>query len=75
MKWLMVNKYDEVLNRVDLDTDNRDEAIEHFSGIKQLSVESFKKMWRVLSESELESFQRKPSSDGEFGDWLDIEKS
>lgn len=75
MKWVMVNKYDEVINKVDLKTDNRDEAIEYFSEIKQMDVPSFKKFWRVLTESELDSFGRKPSSEGEFGDWLDIEKS
>ena len=75
MKWLMVNKYDEVINKVDLSTEDREEVIEYFSQVKQIDVASFKKFWRVLTEAELNSFGRKPSSEGEFGDWLDIEKS
>ena len=42
-------------------------------------MNAFNQLWRVMTEEKYhqisESFLRKPSSQGEFGNWLDVEKS
>jgi len=48
--------------------------------IKKLDEKTFDSLWRVMTRDRYheisESFLRKPSSsEGEFGSWLDVEKS
>jgi len=56
MKYVLVDKYDNVVTTKELES-----------------------LWRVITEERYheisESFLRRPSSEGEFGDWLDYEKS
>tara|TARA_B100001113_G_scaffold332333_1_gene309299 strand:+ start:60 stop:341 length:282 start_codon:yes stop_codon:yes gene_type:complete len=55
MKWYLVNKYDEIIDKVDMSDVGVNGARTYFIGRKQIDTESFDKLWRVMSESEYET--------------------
>ena len=52
MKWYLVNKYDEIVDKVDMSDVGVNGAKTYFIGRKRIEEQSFDKLWRVMSESE-----------------------
>ena len=76
MKWYMLDNYGHIHNKAEIASGTKKDAVvEYFAKIKQLDIQKFKKIYTVMTEVEYKAFERKPSSEGEFGDWLDMEKS
>ena len=80
MKYVLVDRYDNVVTTKELGSDvGISGAKTYFRKIKGVNISTFDYLWRVMTEEKYnqisESFLRKPSSEGEFGDWLDVEKS
>ena len=81
MKYVLVDKYDNVVTAKEFKSDtNGDDIKTYFMKLKKINSEAFDSLWRVMTIERYheisESFLRKPSSsDGEFGSWLDVEKS
>ena len=69
MKYVMIDKLDNIINRVELDSDvGITGAKTYFVGIKRIDEKKFDNMWKVMSEEDynkkLEIGLRKPSSQG-----------
>ena len=80
MKYVLVDKYDNVVTAKEFKSDtNGDDIKTYFMKLKKINSEAFDSLWRVMTRDRYheisESFLRKPSSFEEFGDWLDVEKS
>ena len=86
MKYVMVDKTDSIVSRVELSSDvGINGAKTYFVGVKKLPEKDFSKLWRVMSEEEynkkFEIGHRKPSSHPGYVKWwkeermnLDIDK-
>ena len=79
MKYVLVDRFDNVVDTKDLLGDvGVKGATTYFVKRKQIPYENFIQIWKVMTEQRYyqisESATRK-SSEGEFGDWLDYEKS
>ena len=57
MKFVLVNKFDEIVDKVDLDGNvGKTGATTYFQGVKKMPIrEDFEKLWKVMSEKEYES--------------------
>ena len=56
MKYLLVDKYDEVVTRVDLGDDiGISGARTYFIGTKKLDESSFDELWRVMTEEQYDT--------------------
>ena len=57
MKYVLVNKFDEIVDKVDLDGNvGKTGASTYFQGVKKMpNREDFDKLWKVMSELEYES--------------------
>ena len=80
MRYVLVDRYDNIVTTKDFKENvTADEAKAYFKKIKNINMNAFNQLWRVMTEERYheisESFLRRPSSEGEFGDWLDYEKS
>ena len=79
MKYVLVDKYDNIVDTKDLSDDIGDKgAMTYFVKRKQISYENFIQVWKVMTEQryyEISESATRKSSEGEFGDWLDYEKS
>ena len=79
MKYVLVDKYDNIVDAKDLSSDvGVQGATTYFVKRKQIPYENFKQIWRVMTEQryyEISESSTRKSSEGEFGDWLDYEKS
>jgi len=87
LTFVLIDKHGNIVDRYN--TSTKDEAKHYFVGRKQLEEKAFDKLWNVISDEEHESRVRsglykklkgEPNrynklGDGEFGDWLDMEKS
>ena len=85
--FVLIDKNGNIVDRHD--TTTLDEAKHYFVGRKQIPYESFIQLWEIISDEEhesrvrsglyeklkSESNQYNKLGDGEFGDWLDMEKS
>ena len=79
MKYVLVDKYDNIVDSKDLASDiGVQGATTYFVKRKQISYENFIQIWRVMTEQryyEISESATRKSSEGEFGSWLDYEKS
>ena len=79
MKWVLVDKFDNIVHTVDLNKRyNQNEARKYFVNLKQIPYENFIQLWGVMTETEykrLEVHNETIKEYKEFGSWLDIEKS
>ena len=79
MKYVLVDKYDNIVDTKDLSSDvGINGARTYFVKRKQIPYESFIQIWRVMTEQryhEISESATRKSSEGEFGDWIDVEKS
>ena len=76
MKYVLVDKFDNVVDTEDLSDDIGDKgAMIYFVKRKQLSYENFIQIWKVMTEIDYNRNKERKYKYEEFGDWLDIEKS
>ncbi len=88
MKYVLVNKFDEIVDKVDLASNvGKTGAITYFQGVKKMpDREEFEKLWKVMSESEYDSIFKASLQNRQMGNrkyewwkdeesYLDIEKS
>ena len=56
MKYLLVDKYDEIITKIDLGDDvGISGARTYFIGTKKLDEDSFDNLWRVMTEEQYET--------------------
>ena len=88
MKYVLVNKFDEIVDKVDLASNvGKTGAITYFQGVKKMpDRDEFEKLWKVMSESEYDSIFKASLQNRQMGNrkyewwkdeesYLDIEKS
>ena len=83
MKYVLVNKFDEIVDKVDLDGNvGKTGAPTYFQGLKRIpNQKEFNKLWKVMSELEYDSKFKLSLQNKQYewwkeeGDYLDIEKS
>ena len=83
MKFVLVNKYDEIVSRVDLNDVGVNGAKTYFKGVKKMPEDkNFDKLWKVMTEQEYDNQfkatlqnQRKYEWWKEEESYLDIDKS
>ena len=79
MKWVLVDKFDNIVHTVDLNKRYTEkEAQRYFINLKQIPYENFIQLWNVMSETEykrLKVHNETIKEYEEFGSWLDVEKS
>ena len=83
MKFVLVNKYDEIVSRVDLGDVGVSEAKTYFKGVKKMPDDNdFDKLWRVMTEQEYDNqFKATLQNQRKYEWWkdeesyLDLEKS
>jgi len=68
LQYVLVNKLDEIVDKVDMSDVGLNGAKTYFVGRKQIEVEAFDKLWKVMSRDEYDTqfkaTNRKPSSQG-----------
>ena len=83
MKFVLVNKYDEIISRVDLGDVGLNGAKTYFKGMKKMPEDKdFDKLWKVMTEEQYDNQfkatlqnQRKYEWWKEEETYLDVEKS
>ena len=76
MKYVLVDRFDNVVDTKDLSDDIGDKgAMTYFVKRKQIPYESFIQIWKVMTEIDYNRNKERKYRYEEFGDWLDIEKS
>ena len=83
MKYVLVNKFDEIVSTVDLAGNvGKTGATTYFQGVKQMpNRKDFDKLWKVMSELEYQSIFKSTLQNRQIewwkeeSDYLDIEKS
>tara|TARA_Y100000356_G_scaffold14642_1_gene10512 strand:- start:225 stop:476 length:252 start_codon:yes stop_codon:yes gene_type:complete len=83
MKYVLVNKFDEIVDKVELDGNvGKTGATTYFQGLKRIpDQKEFNKLWKVMSELEYDSKFKLSLQNKQYewwkeeGDYLDIEKS
>ena len=83
MKYVLVNKFDEIIDKVELEGNvGKTGATTYFQGMKQMpNREDFDKLWKVMSELEYDSKFKLSLQNKQYEWWkdeesyLDIEKS
>jgi hypothetical protein len=66
LQYVLVNKLDEIVDKVEMSDVGLNGAKTYFVGRKQIEVQEFDKLWKVMSRQEydtqFEATNRKPSS-------------
>ena len=82
MKFVLVNKYDEIVSRVDLGDVGINEAKTYFKGMKKMPEDKdFDKLWKVMSEDQYDNKFKGSLQNKQYEWWkeeesyLDVEKS
>ena len=83
MKYVLVNKFDEIVSTVDLAGNvGKTGATTYFQGVKNMpEKEDFDKLWKVMSELEYDSIFKSTLQNKQYELWkeeesyLDIDKS
>ena len=80
MKWVLIDKFDNIVHTVDLNKRyTQEEAQRYFVNLKQISYENFIQIWKVMSEESYQ-VQLKLSSKNRQVEWwkdddyLDIDR-
>ena len=86
MKYLLVDKYDEIITKVDLGDDiGISGARTYFIGTKRIDEKSFDNQWKVMTEKQYDNQFKNNLYNRQMGkrkyewwkddeDWLDIDK-
>ena len=82
MKFVLVNKYDEIVSRVDLGEVGVNGAKTYFKGLKRMSEDKdFDKLWKVMTEEQYDNKFKGSLQNKQYEWWkeeesyLDIDKS
>ena len=89
MKYVLVNKFDEIVDTVEMPEYNRDarctdhdDVRNYFQGVKRMpDIEEFDKLWRVMAQEEYDNYFKASLQNRQFEWWkdeesyLDVEKS
>ena len=79
MKYVLVDKYDNIVTAKELGSGvGASGAKTYFMKIKRIPEKVSDSLWKVMTEQryhEISESATRKSSEGEFGDWLDYEKS
>ena len=82
MKFVLVNKYDEIVSRVDLGEVGVNGAKTYFKGMKKMPEDKdFDKLWKVMTEQEYDNKFKDSLQNKQYEWWkeeesyLDVEKS
>ena len=79
MKYVLVDKYDNIVTAKELGSGvGKSGARTYFMKVKRMEEKAFDSLWRVMTEKryyEISESATRKSSEGEFGSWLDYEKS
>ena len=79
MKWVLIDKFDNIVHTVDLNKSyTQNEAHRYFVNLKQIDEKEFNKLWKVMTETEynrLKVHNETIREYEEFGSWLDLENS
>lgn len=88
IKYVLVDNFDNITHQKDFDSDMDESSIKEYfiklkardASVQKLDEKVFDKVWKVMTEKRYDEIKqaalRSPSSShGEFGDWLDYEKS
>ena len=83
MKFVLVNKYDEIVSRVELRDVGLSKAKTYFKGVKKMPEDKdFDKLWKVMTEQEYDNqFKATLQNQRKYEWWkdeesyLDVEKS
>ena len=73
MKYVLVNKFDEIVDKVDLASSvGKTGATTYFQGVKKMpSREDFDKLWKVMSELEYNSIFKSSLQNRQVEWWKD----
>ena len=73
MKFVLVNKFDEIVDKVDLSSNvGKTGATTYFQGVKQMpNREEFEKLWKVMSELEYDSIFKASLQNRQIEWWKD----
>ena len=82
MKWVLVNKADEIVSKCEIASGvGISGAKTYFMGIKQMKEEEFDKLWKVMSEQHYDTQRDLANRQGKQYEWwkddegwLDIDK-
>tara|TARA_A100001011_G_scaffold382064_1_gene451318 strand:- start:70 stop:324 length:255 start_codon:yes stop_codon:yes gene_type:complete len=71
MKYVLVNKFDEIVDKVDLAGNvGKTGATTYFQGVKKLpNQEDFHKLWKVMSEKEYDSIFKSSLQNKQYEWW------
>ena len=76
MKWVLVNKTDEVISRCEIASDvGVTGAKTYFMGIKQMEEKEFDKLWKVMSEQHYDTQKELANRQGKQYEWWKEEPS
>ena len=74
MKWVLVDKYDNINSTAELHSGyGKKAAKSYFVDIKKIDESSFDKVWRVMSDEEYEAIQRASLQNKQYEWWKDEE--
>ena len=72
MKWVLVDKYDNIVSRAELHSGYGKEAAKmYFVGRKRIEEKDFDKLWRVMSDEDYESRYRQSLMNRQYEWWKD----
>ena len=72
MKWVLVDKYDNINSTAELHSGYGKEAAKgYFVDIKKIDESSFDKLWKVMSDEEYEAIQRASLQNKQYEWWKD----
>ena len=79
MKYVLVDKGDNIVSTVDLQWDvGVSGARTYFLGVKKIGKKEFDNLWKVMTETDYRRIKANNETHREyeeFGSWLDVEKS
>ena len=74
MKWVLVDKYDNIKSTAELHSGyGKKAAKSYFVGVKKIDESSFDKLWKVMSDEEYEAIQRASLQNKQYEWWKDEE--
>tara|TARA_A100001515_G_scaffold141473_1_gene138520 strand:- start:593 stop:847 length:255 start_codon:yes stop_codon:yes gene_type:complete len=76
MKWVLVDKYDNIVSKAELHSGyGVDAAKMYFVGRKQIEEKEFDKLWKVLSETDYDRQRELANREGKQYEWWKDEPS
>jgi len=80
MRWVLVDRLDNIVHTVDLDKGyTEEEANRYFANLKQISEKKFNELWKVMTEEQYHTNLKLSLQDRQIewwkdDDYLDIDK-